>query len=695
MSSNKPENAPGSDNNAQNNFKEAVMQNDNNSILKRRALRAKQDAAAFSAALEAARVGYWEWNIQTGELRIDQQWATITGHTLEELSPMNLERWKGLLHPDDVEHTIKSLEEKAAGKSGFCEMAIRVRHRDGGWVSVLDCGRIQLRNSNGNPLSIAGSRQAFNIPITTGSLPLDSSARELRALIENIPGTIYRIDASGKTATLSTPPEFLNTTVAKQNETTLFDTLSMVHPDDRQIVVKTHRKLKEMPQSIKISYRVVTPQNTIRWIEDHKTSIFADNGTFKSIDGILFDITDRITALEESREESRKLESHMRKSQRLETIGTLAGGIAHDFNNILTPILGYAEIGLSTIEEEEPMYEYFNEIMQAAERAQNLVSQILTFSRAQDGQASPVLIQDIIAEALKLLRASLPSTISIEQNIDSSCSNVLADPAQIHQLIINLCTNAFHTMEHTSGTLTISLQEILPSTDQAASPLHLPEKSHVRLTVSDTGSGMDEATMERMFEPFFTTKSIEKGTGLGLSVVHGIVTGAGGQITVESRKGEGTSINVYLPVIKEPKAPELPKKPQITKKEARILFIDDEPTAVQMITIMMKKLGYTIHAEKSPTEALRQFRNSSEQFEIVITDWTMPEMTGTQLAGEIHKLSPSTPIILMTGYGKVIDHDTPLSHYGICRLLKKTVKLAQLASTVNEVFTETIQSKTP
>ncbi|HHE32155.1 MAG TPA: response regulator [Chlorobaculum parvum] len=647
-------------------------------------------ALTAKEAGEAAIIGLWEWNVQSGALRIDQQWAAIAGYALKELAPMTMERWQQQLHPDDRERAVKSLEELAAGESALLELAMRVRHKCGCWINVLDRGKVLDYDSNGKPLSIAGSRQVLNTAKADSSLPMESSALELRTLIENIPGTIYRIDMSGTTTLFSSPPAFLKDSSAKQSATPLLETLSMIHPDDRQMVTETYSKLTSTPQSVKISYRVVTEQNAIRWIEDQKTSTFSDNGTFKSIDGILFDITDRVAAVEETR----RLESQVRKSQRLETIGTLAGGIAHDFNNILTPILGYAEMGLGSMEEDDPMYEYFTEIMQAAERAQKLVSQILTFSRAQDGKPSAVPIQNIINEALKLLRPSLPSTISIEQHIDTNCRSVLADPSQIHQVIVNLCTNAFHAMEHSGGTLTISLKEIQPGEKQAASLPHLLESDYVRLTISDTGNGMDEATIERIFEPFFTTKSIEKGTGLGLSVVHGIVNGAGGQIFAESSQGKGSTFNVYLPVINANSAPETPQKPQVNRQKAKILFVDDEPAAVQMMIIMMQKLGYTIHAEKSPVEALERFRENPEQYDLVITDLTMPEMTGTQLAGELHKLLPSVPIILMTGYGKVVDNDIPLNHYGINRLLTKPVKLAQLASTVNEVLNENNLSKT-
>ncbi|HWQ27363.1 MAG TPA: PAS domain S-box protein [Chlorobaculum sp.] len=512
-------------------------------------------------------------------------------------------------------------------------------------------------------------------------------AQEFKSLIDNIPGAVYRINGSGKTSMLSMLPDLVAEMVATDYETELFETLSMVHPDDRDAVAESYRTLKESRRSETLVYRIVTGQNSIRWIEDRKTSTFSDGGLFTGIDGILFDITERIAA----QDEKHQLEARLRKSQRLETIGTLAGGIAHDFNNILTPILGYSEMGLISLSSEDPLHEYFTEIMQASERAQNLVSQILTFSRAQDSKPSPVSIQAIISEALKLLRPSIPSTITIEQHIDKSCRNALADPSQIHQVIINLCTNAFHAMENSAGKLSIDLRETQADTKLPAGLQKLREGSYVQLSISDTGCGMDDATMERIFEPFFTTKSVEKGTGLGLSVVHGIITSCNGEITVESTPQQGTTFRIFLPVIDENAAVKLGKSaPQ--KGSGSILFVDDEPAAVQMMTIMMTKLGFSIQAEISPVKALNLFRENPGRFDLVITDLTMPEMTGIQLAGELHKTTPALPVILMTGYGKIIEQATPFSSYGISRLLKKPVKLAQLSSAVNEVLSATIQN---
>lgn len=505
-------------------------------------------------------------------------------------------------------------------------------------------------------------------------------AGEFRTLIDNIPGAVYRTSLSGG-AMLSMYPDALPGLTRDEFERNLLGTREMIHPDDRQGVVESHRILEKERKSVTLTYRIINPNGEIRWIEDRKTSIFSPEGDFMGIDGILFDITARIRA----QEEKQLLESRLRKSQRLETIGTLAGGIAHDFNNILTPILGYAEMGVMSRNGEEDQHEYFSEIMLAAERAQNLVSQILTFSRAQESTPLPMSVQAIVNEALKLLRPSIPSTIDIELHIDRKCRNILADPSQIHQVIVNLCTNAFQAMEGSAGTLRIDLNEIVPDPPLQTMLPKLRQRPYIRLSVSDTGSGMDEATMERIFEPFFTTKPVDKGTGLGLSVVHGIIVSCRGEISVESAPDTGTTFTIYLPVIDE-QAPHSSIEEKPMRGSGRILFVDDEQAAVDMMTLMLTKLGFSIHAEKSPILALHRFIENPSAYDLVITDLTMPGMTGLELSETLRRSRPDLPIILMTGYGKNIDIAYPLNKYGIGKLLKKPVKLAQLASAVNELL---------
>jgi len=505
-------------------------------------------------------------------------------------------------------------------------------------------------------------------------------AREFKTVIDNIPGAVYRISGNGAKM-LSMLPDSLPDFSREEYEYELFETMAMVHPEDIQAVTEANFNLRSGKKSETITYRILTKQGEVRWIDDCRTSTFSPDGSFTGIDGILFDVTDRIIA----QEDNARLESQLSKSQRLETIGTLAGGIAHDFNNILTPILGYAEMGVLSLTREDPLHEYFSEIMLAAERAQNLVSQILTFSRAQESRPAAVSVQAVVSEALKLLGPSIPSTVSVEQHIEKSCGNVLADPSQIHQVVLNLCTNAFQAMEEDGGTLSIDIRETIPDASLVKILPKLRRTTYLRLSVSDTGIGMDESVMERVFEPFFTTKSVDKGTGLGLSVVHGIILSCNGEILVESTPGKGTTFYIYLPVIKE-KNPDGNDSETPLKGSGSILFIDDEKASVTMMTIMLNKLGFTIRAVNSPLQALELFRGNPGDYDLVITDLSMPEMTGLQLATELRKISPDLPVILMTGYGKNIEYNMPLNRYGISKLLKKPIKLAQLASTVNELL---------
>ncbi len=512
---------------------------------------------------------------------------------------------------------------------------------------------------------------------------------ELRSIIDNIPGAVYRMYGDG------TIKFFSNSILSASNilfpgmTATHYEAMTSIHPDDRQTVEQSNRELMSEKKSLIIVYRIVDKNNSVKWIEDRKTSTFAEDGQFSFIDGILFDITERVNALNSQNE----FESRMRKTQRLETIGTLAGGIAHDFNNILTPIMGYAEMGLLTLSGDDPHHEYFSEIVRAADRAQNLVLQILTFSKAQEGTPSVVSVQSILLEALKLLRPSIPATISINPNIQQ-CRNILADPSKIHQVIVNLCTNAFQAMEENGGDLSIELKEIIPEGVLGKELVKNGQERFVNLTVSDTGCGMDDATMERIFEPFFTTKSVNKGTGLGLSVVHGIIKSFGGEITVESRKGKGSSFSIFLPVIEEQQKKcehdEIP-----IHGSCRLLFIDDEESTLKMMSTMLTKLGFRVKVFSSPRLALEVFRQEPAAFDLLITDLTMPEMNGIELISALHEIREDLPVILLTGYGKEIENNLSLARYGISKLLKKPVKMAQLTREINEVISAHYSKVTP
>ena len=459
--------------------------------------------------------------------------------------------------------------------------------------------------------------------------------------------------------------------------------LNTIIPEDRENVREQAEKALADNTEFNSIWRVRNTDGSIRWLMSKGAPFMNAEGKVPHFVGIVIDITDR-----KNEEESKhQLEAQLRKAQRLESIGTLAGGVAHDFNNILTPILGYSEMGLFSLPPENPVHDYFSEIMQAATRAQNLIGQILTFSRTQEVSPSVVSVQSVIAEAMKLLRPSIPSTITIEQHIDNTCRNILADPSQIHQIIVNLCTNAFQAMEQAVGRLRIELTEIVVDSRLLKSfPKLNVDNSYVRLSISDTGTGMDEATMERIFEPFFTTKALNQGTGLGLSVVHGIVASYKGAITVESQPGKGTSFHIYLPVIDKRMESANNVCPLLNGSNSRILFVDDEVSSTRMMTAMLKKFGFEIQTSNSPIDAIALLKLDPGKFDLVITDLTMPEMTGTDLATELHRINPRIPIILMTGYEKDLGDTKTLRNSGISKILKKPAKMAQLVSTINEVI---------
>ncbi len=373
------------------------------------------------------------------------------------------------------------------------------------------------------------------------------------------------------------------------------------------------------------------------------------------------------------------LEGQLRQAQKMEAIGTLAGGIAHDFNNILSPILGYAELEMENAEKGSSTYNNLKELYRAGERARELVAQILTFSRKGEDELRPLLLQPVIKEALKLIKASLPSTIKIQQDIDQTCRHVLANPVQIHQIIMNLCTNAYHAMKDHGGTLVVNLNR----TDQDESKTietDIPGPRYfAKLIVRDTGTGMSKEVQGKIFDPYFTTKKKGEGTGLGLSVIHGIVGRLGGRITVDSEPNIGTAFTIYLPLVAADE-PQKDKKGDVPlpKGNKHLLIVDDEPYVTRLLSKMLIPLGYRITEKNSSLEALETFCKTPDRFDLVVTDLTMPDLTGLQLAQKIFAHRRDIPIILCTGFGDPLEKQD-LKSFGICDVLKKPVILKDIA----------------
>jgi len=374
------------------------------------------------------------------------------------------------------------------------------------------------------------------------------------------------------------------------------------------------------------------------------------------------ELLQEITERQQAQASQKKLEKLLQQAQKMEAIGTLAGGIAHDFNNILTSIIGYTELAFFSLQrndniQKSDIIKDLDQIRTAGMRAKDLVNQILAFSRQHDYQAAPVQIHTVIQEALKLLRASIPKSVEIRENIANHDTLILADSTQIHQVIMNLCTNAYHAMRNTGGILAVELlhKEIHPH-DKKISNLQLTPGPYLLIKISDTGIGIERTVLERIFDPYFTTKEPGEGTGMGLAVVHGIIKNHGGHITVYSEVGKGTSFHIYLPrIMQETPEMEIVALSRIPTGNEHILIIDDEPIITIMEKRLLESLGYQVTSTTNPLEALSRLSAQPDMCDLVLTDMTMPKMNGAELAQRILKIRSNMPIILCTGFSELIN----------------------------------------
>jgi PAS domain S-box-containing protein len=349
------------------------------------------------------------------------------------------------------------------------------------------------------------------------------------------------------------------------------------------------------------------------------------------------------------------LQEHIRRTQKMEALGTLAGGIAHDLNNILSPIMINTEIALWDTPADSPTAQALQTVLQASVRGKELVKQILAFTAQTEREPKPLSLRSIIRESLNLLMATIPRTIEIRQDLEKGAGKVLVDPTQIHQVLVNLCTNSAYAMREKGGVLEVRLARMKIDAEIADRHLHLKPGPYVRLTVSDTGQGMSPEVMERIFDPFFTTKKVGEGTGMGLAVVHGIVKSCGGAITVYSEMGEGSAFNVYLPEIAGEGETESAKAELLPTGNERILLVDDEKIQIQSIRPALERLGYSVTAKEDGREALKAFRARPDAFDLVITDQTMPHISGLGLAEEVARIRPDIPVILFTGFSEAVN----------------------------------------
>jgi PAS domain S-box-containing protein len=602
----------------------------------------------------------------------------ITGYTLEEY--LNHPDRIGLVVVEEDRERVRDLIEKGLKQriSGN-DIPFRILRKDGTIRWVAESFQ-PIYGADGRHLGLRTSIRDIS-ERKKAEIELQEREEQYKRLVKGIPGMFYLFsDKRGGIFYSQSVESVLGYPISHLYENPQLWNLS-IHPDDQEKVNKAIGNFSA-GEDFELEYRIKDASGNWHWFYDRSIGRrIVENEVI--IEGLALDTTDRKKAEQEQEE----LLNQLRELQRLDALGTLAGGIAHDFNNILAAIIGYTELASYKLPPGNPALADLDEVLRAANRAKDLTGRILAFSRQGSQERRPLQIHPVIKEVLKLLRATIPTTIRICENIASDCGMVLADPTQIHQVMMNLGTNAYHAMRDRCGILEVSLESV-EIADNVNQGLKMEPGKYIKLEVSDTGHGMSHAVLERIFDPYFTTKKKGEGTGLGLAVVHGIVKSHNGCITVSSEPGVGTTFRIYLPCIDayEDATAAAAGEPMPEGQE-HILFVDDEEVLVHLGRKVLKRLGYSVTALTCSKEALQTFQTQPEIFDLVITDMNMPQMTGAQLACELMKIRPGIPIILVTGFSELIDKKTA-KELGFRGYVMKPILMRELAAVIRKVLTE-------
>ena len=625
----------------------------------------KESEQRYRQIYNIAPAGIWEVDFRTGKLvDVNNAVCEYSGYTKDELLSMN---GIDLLTEESQKRFLNRISKLLSGASVPDPVDYEIIRKDGSvfWASISNRYIYEDENIVGSTvvaIDITERKQAEDA--------LQTSHERFLTVLESIDATIYVADMETHEIL------FMNKYMIESFGRDMTGDIcwDVFRGESEPCRHCANDKLID-ENGIPTGVFVWQGKNPIteKWYINHDRAIEWTDGRL-----VRLQIATDITKL-------KSMEEELRQAQKMESIGTLAGGIAHDFNNILFPIIGHAEMLFQDLPEGSPLRNSIDSIYTAALRARNLVKQILTFSRQGSTEIKLMKIQPIIKEALKLVRSTIPTSIEIKQYISNDCGIIKADPTQIHQIVINLATNAYHAIETTGGEVKVNLKEIELSEQDVINP-EMEPGPYACLTIADTGIGMDKNLIEKIFDPFFTTKKNGKGTGMGLSVVHGIVKSAGGIINVSSEPGKGTEIDVYLPVEKSSSEhQEIQTKEPIQSGTERILLVDDEDAIITVEKQMLERLGYQVISRVSSIEALETFRTTPDKFDIVITDMAMPNMSGDKLASELIKIRPDIPILICTGFSERMSEEKAAA-MGIKNFLMKPIVMKDLSKIIRDVL---------
>ncbi len=526
-----------------------------------------------------------------------------------------------------------------------------------------------IKDTNGNPIKLIGIYRDITEHKKAVEV-LKASEEKYRTMIERSNDMIWTLDKIGNFTFFNAQTE--KTTGLRLNDWIGKSFVPLIIDEDLPMIMDVFQKSLK-GESLHYQLRFKNQNENILTISVNTAPIW-ENGEVSGIVSFGRDITDK-----------KMLEIQLQQAQKMEAIGTLAGGIAHDFNNILFPIMGHTEMLLMDTPEDSSTHDRLKKIYAGANRAKELVKQILTFSRQEISELKLIKMQPIIKDALKLIRSTIPTTIEIKQDIQTDCRVIKADPIQIHQIVMNLSANAYHAMEKTGGALKVSLKEIELDELNLINPDMTPGV-YACLIVTDTGKGINKEIIHKIFDPFFTTKEKGKGTGMGMAIVHGIVKSLDGAIYVNSEVGKGTEILIYFPVAKDSSEKQkIQANQQIQRGDEHLLLVDDEEEIVTMEKLMLEGLGYQITSRTSCIEALEALRANPDKFDLVITDMAMPNMSGDKLAAELTKIRPDIPVLLCTGFSHTMSEEKAAS-LGIKGFLLKPIVMNDLSHKIREVL---------
>jgi PAS domain S-box-containing protein len=631
----------------------------------------------WQLALSGTNDGVWDWDLATGQIFRDTRYAGMLGYRTDELPAKHV--WLTLGHADDLDQIAHAMEEHLAGRTPIYQAEYRLRHKDGHWVWVLGRGKIVARDANGHPARVVGTQTDI-----TQRKELEERLRhgeEMSLQLSRL-AHIGAWEWDLNTARLTWSPEMFRIHEVELGfEPTLEKSMSFYPPDARQTVTEAMEHAVRAGTGFDLELPFVTARGHRLWVRVLGRAQLKD-GLATRVYGAFQDITGRRDA-EEMR---RQLEGQLFQAQKMETLGTLAGGIAHDFNNLLTGILGYQDLALDTLPEADPARNYLGAARDASLRARELIDQILTFSRQADSEKVPVNFTQVVEDARRFLRATVPATIRIEVDTSAECGRVLADATQIHQVLLNLGSNAAHAMRATGGRMRLVLSQTHLDEETASSLSNIPAGDYACLDFEDTGHGMDEETRKRIFDPFFTTKEVGQGTGLGLSVVHGIIQAHRGAITVQSAPGQGTTFTLYLPIAQQAAAESMAPIDIVPRGNGELIaVVDDEDIVRSFAQMALEKNGYRVASFDSPAQCLEVVRRNAADYSVLLTDQTMPVMKGIELASEIRSFAPQLPVVIMSGYFSRISPEK-LAQIGHVALLSKPFTNEELARAMHRAI---------